>query len=323
MIYRQMPALGDRAFRREFYARWGRESAIISAHTRLAEYPEFRQLLSIKAAFGGFEDYFIDGRRVSVDDDTFLILNQGRSYGSRIDSMLPVHSFSIFFHPQLTAQVRDSILRTDEQLLDQDAYQPSPNVEFAERLYHHDHAVSPGLRYICAVVDSGLQDEEWIDEQLVFLLARMLKSHYNGLKLESRISSIKRSTRRELLCRMQLGIDYIYTRYRDPIGLRHIAAAARLSPYHFLRTFRAVHGVTPAEFLNRTRAAKALRLLQKTTLSVNTIAQTVGFGSRTSLFRHMSAIYNKTPEKLRGTHTESPEATTHPHSCSYGQSTGK
>jgi AraC family transcriptional regulator len=303
VIYRQMPAVWDTAFRRKFYASWGRESAIISAHARSAEYPEYRQLLSIKAAFGGCEDYFIDGRRVSVDDDTFLILNEGRSYGSRIDSLRPVHSFSIFFDAQLSAQVRDSIASTDEQLLDRDAADHSfPNVEFAERLYHHDRAVSPGLRYICAAVDSGLQDDHWIDEQLVFLLGRMLKSHYNGLKLESRISSVKRSTRRELLYRMNLGIDFIYTRYRDPIGLREIAASARLSPYHFLRTFTSVRGITPREFLNRVRAAKALRLLQNTTLSVNAIAQAVGFGSRTSLFRHMCAIYHEPPQMLRGKH---------------------
>jgi len=102
-----------------------------------------------------------------------------------------------------------------------------------------------------------------------------------------------------LLERMDLGVDYIYTRYGDPIGLRDIAVAARLSPYHFLRTFKAVHGITPSDFLNRTRAAKALRLLQTTAWSITSIAEHVGFGSRSSLFRHMFAIYDKTPQTLR------------------------
>jgi transcriptional regulator GlxA family with amidase domain len=127
----------------------------------------------------------------------------------------------------------------------------------------------------------------------------MFKNHHNGLQLEARIQSIKQATRRELLERIHLGVDYIYTRYDEPIGLRDMAAAARLSPYHFLRTFKCVHGITPSEFLNRTRAAKALRLLQTTTASMTAIAEQVGFGSRTSLFRHMSAIYRRSPASLR------------------------
>ena len=74
MIYRSMPAVWEPKFRSTFYERWGRESAVISARARRAEYPEFRQLLSIKAAIGGREDYFIDGRQISVDDDTFATL---------------------------------------------------------------------------------------------------------------------------------------------------------------------------------------------------------------------------------------------------------
>ncbi len=299
VIYRQMPALRDHTFRRSFYARWGRESAVISARARLAEYPEFRQLLSIKAAFGGSEDYFVDGRRVSVDDDTYLILNNGRSYGSRIEAIRPVHSFTIFFDAHLAAQVQQALLRGDEQLLAQDADQSQAAIEFSERLFAHDRVVSPVLRYIRTAIDGGLHDEEWVREQLMFLLERMLKNHYNRLSREARVPSLKRATRLELLERIDLGIDYIYTRYADSIGLRDIAVSARLSPYHFLRTFKAVYRITPSEFLNRTRAAKALRLMQTTAWSLTTIAEHVGFGSRSSLFRQMCTIYNKTPQQIR------------------------
>lgn len=307
VIYRRMPALRDQAFRRSFYARWGRESAVISARARLAEYPEFRQLLSIKAAFGGSEDYFVDGRRVSVDDDTYLVLNHGRSYGSRIEAIRPVHSFTIFFDTHLTSQVRQALLRGDERLLTQEADHSDSGVEFSERLFAHDHVVSPALRHIRTVVDGGLDDEGWLEEQLLFLLQRMLKNHYNRSSLETRVPSLKPATRRELLERIDLGIDYIYTRYADSIGLRDIAAAARLSPYHFLRTFKAVHRVTPSEFLKRTRAAKALRLLQTTAWSLTTVAEHVGFGSRSSLFRQMFAVYHKTPQQLRQESPPSPK----------------
>jgi hypothetical protein len=96
MIYREMPPLWDASFRERFYSRWGRESAAISASARHAEYPDYTQLLSVKVATGGSEDYFVDGRRLRVDDHTFLVLNDGRRYASLINALQPVHSFSVF-----------------------------------------------------------------------------------------------------------------------------------------------------------------------------------------------------------------------------------
>src|SRR5438034_4024 len=88
-----MPALSHEPFRSWFYQHWGRENCVISARTRHAEYPLYQQRLSVKAAWGGSEDYFIDGRRVAVDDDTFLILNDSRTYASRLRSRTPRELF--------------------------------------------------------------------------------------------------------------------------------------------------------------------------------------------------------------------------------------
>ena len=61
-----MPELAQKGFRDWFYQHWGRENCVISARARHAEYPPYQQRLSIKAAWNGTEDYFIDGRRVAA-----------------------------------------------------------------------------------------------------------------------------------------------------------------------------------------------------------------------------------------------------------------
>jgi len=299
VIYREMPATWDPAFRPQFYERWGRESAVISAHARRVEYPEYRQLLSIKAAFGGAEDYFLDGHRVSVDDDTFAIINGGRSYASRIESLWPVHSFSIFFEPGLVDQVWTSLAVTVASQLDDHLARSTGCGEFAERLYEHDRLVSPVLRHIRSAVDAGVDDGNWLDEQLQFLLARMMRLRHRQLRVEAAIPSSRPATRRELLRRLGRGVDFIHARYRDPIALKDIAAAAHLSPFHFLRTFKSVYRLTPSTYLNRKRAAAALRLLQESDWTMTAIAEQVGFGSRTSLFRHLRAEYAVKPQRLR------------------------
>lgn len=289
MIYREMPPIWDAGFRSHFYARWGRESAVIAGRTRQVEYPEFQQLLSIKAAFGGEEAYFVDGRRVCVDDDTFLILNAGRKYGSRISGVAPVHSFSIFFGPGLAEEVAAAARNRGDRLLDSPDDREPGEIEFAERLHEHDHSVTPVLRHIHRHVRSGLTDELWLDEQLRFLLERLLRLESRHCAAADAVPSARPSTRKELYRRLGLAIGFMHTNYRESLDLATIASAAHLSPYHFLRTFKAVHGMSPSVYLNRKRLQVAMRLLRDTDLTMTAVAGYVGFGNRTTLFRHLRA----------------------------------
>jgi AraC family transcriptional regulator len=292
VIYREMPPLWDRAFRERFYTRWGRESAVISATTRRVEYPDYTQLLSIKMMTGGREDYFVDGRRVCVDDDTYLILNAGRRYASRIDAMRPAHSFSVFFPAGLAEEVQDSLARSTEALLEYPAGNARHPTEFDERLREHDTTVTPVLRHIQQAVDVGVGDEGWIEEQLHFLLGRMLRLENRQRRAHELIPSTKPATRRELYRRIGLGVTFIHTHFSEPIRLQDVARASHLSPFHFLRTFKALYGVTPSAYLSRKRTGAALRLIREAKWTLTEIAELVGFGSRTTLFRHLRASRN-------------------------------
>ena len=289
VIYREMPPIWNAEFRTHFYARWGRESAVIAARSKEAEYPEFQQLLSIKAAYGGEEEYFVDGRRVCVDDDTFLILNAGRKYGSRISSVAPMHSFSIFFRPGLAEEVAASMRHRLDRLLDTPRDRNSGTIEFSEQLHEHDRSVTPVLRHIHQHVRSGLTDELWLDEQLRFLLERLLRLQARHAARADAVPSARASTRKELHRRLGLAVTFMHTHYREILDLGTIANAAHLSPFHFLRTFKAVYGVSPSAYLNRKRTQVAIRLLKSKSLTMTAVAGSVGFGNRATLFRHLRA----------------------------------
>lgn len=299
LIYREMPAVWDPSFRQRFYARWGRESAVISARARRVEYPDYEQLLSIKAAIGGTEHYFVDGRRIAVDDDTFLILNAGRRYASRIDELSPMKTFSIFFRPRLAEEVLTTLGRPAEALLDNPPGEVRSSVEFDERLREHDCSVTPVLTFIRQSLDAGEDDELWLEEQLQLLLGRMLRAEHTHAQATELIPSARPATRRELHRRLGLATTFIHTFFREPIGLADMASAAHLSPFHFLRLFKKVHGVTPSTYLNRKRTLAAQRLIRQSAWTMIEIAEYVGFGSRTSLFRHLKAFGGVAPRELR------------------------
>lgn len=294
-----MPATWDPVFREGFYRRWGKESAIICARSRRAEYPVFRQLLSIKAVTSGVEDYFIDERRLSVDRETFLILNADRCYASSIESMQPVHSFSIFFDRILVDQSWSLLRYTSETLLEDPQRRSSTAPDFSERLYHHERLVSPALGYIQQHIEAGMEDELWLEEHLGFLLQRMLRLEFNLVRQQQLVHARKGSTQREVERRLARGVDFICTHFKEPITLAQIAAAAQLSPYYFLRQFRSVYGCSPGKYIRRRRCRAALELLRKSTWSMAEIAEEVGLGTRSSLCRRIKAEFGVEPRTLR------------------------
>ena len=298
MILRQMPPTRDPTFAPWFYSRWGKENCIIGAQTGQAEYPPYEQTLSIKAAWGGREDYFVDGQRIAVDDDTFLILNNRRKYASVISADTPVTSFSIFFRPGMAEDVFHTISGSTESLLD-NPVPPKMHIEFSEHLRMHNNQIAPILRFILHHVQTGVDEEFWYEDQLYFLLEKMHALHIRDALDVQLISAARPGTRRELFRRVSLAVNFIATNFARQIALDDIAEAALLSRFHCLRIFNEVYGMTPTAFLNRRRVKTASRLLRSGRYSVNEVAKLAGFRNRITLFRHITRATGISPKEVK------------------------
>jgi AraC family transcriptional regulator len=84
----------------------------------------------------------------------------------------------------------------------------------------------------------------------------------------------------------------------EALTLEDTAAALGLSPFHFLRIFRAVLGVTPHQYLVRTRLRQAARLLA-TEVSITDIAYDVGFGDLSNFVRTFHRAAGVSPRAFR------------------------
>jgi AraC family transcriptional regulator len=84
-------------------------------------------------------------------------------------------------------------------------------------------------------------------------------------------------------------LDYIEAHFTEDLSIARLADIAALSPYHFVRSFRAVTGVTPYAFVMRRRVRQVQYLLVATTRSVSDIALVCGFASAS----HMSATFRR------------------------------
>src|SRR5262249_38329281 len=159
-------------------------------------------------------------------------------------------------------EVATAIGSTPEQLLD-GACRSHINTEFSEHLRRHDRTVTPVLRHIHSQVEAGLDDEHWYEDELYFLLHRMIALQGRDRAAAGLVPARRPSTRREVYRRLGLAADFINTNFAQSIDLRQIAAAALLSPYHCLRMFKSVYGRTPHAYLRDKRLRAAHNLLSQ------------------------------------------------------------
>ena len=295
VILTEMPDLpprpqnsGNAAFRRHFYARWHRENCVVSGTARQAAYRPIPQMLSIKSIARGTETYYIDRRRVAVNDDSWLVLNENRTYGSTIDSPHDVDSFSIFFRPGIGREVAGALGRSIERALDDGGQIPAP-IEFDEALRPLDTCVTPLLRSIQREIRHGERDEHWLEERCQLLVARLISVQRSRCEpVPRQLAGMTPARRAELLRRLQRAVDFMHASLHDDISLADIAAAAHLSRFHFLRLFQTVNQHTPVAYLRELRTRRAVALLHNTALTGQEIAARVGM-SRIALWRSLRA----------------------------------
>lgn len=86
--------------------------------------------------------------------------------------------------------------------------------------------------------------------------------------------------------------------HRD-VELEDAAAQAGVSPFHFLRLFSSVLGVTPHQYLVRSRLRHAARLLTGDDRAVTDIAYDVGFADLSNFVRTFHRAAGVSPLKFR------------------------
>jgi len=99
--------------------------------------------------------------------------------------------------------------------------------------------------------------------------------------------------------RMAPVLRYMAEHSAAPHTVAGLARMAKLSPYHFLRSFKTVTGVTPHQWLLRARLRAAAEKLAATKVPVTEIALDVGFEDLSNFTRTFRAEFGASPREYR------------------------
>jgi AraC family transcriptional regulator len=92
---------------------------------------------------------------------------------------------------------------------------------------------------------------------------------------------------------------WIHAHSHESLALEHVAQQVGLSSFHFLRLFSKVIGVTPHQYLVRSRLAHAAQLLAQDGRSVTDIALDVGFADLSNFVRTFGRAAGISPLAFR------------------------
>jgi AraC-like DNA-binding protein len=111
-------------------------------------------------------------------------------------------------------------------------------------------------------------------------------------------ASVRAPSRRDE-CRISDALRRIEAQADEPLALAAMAREAGMSPYHFLRTFRQVAGVTPHQLVLHTRLHRAAVRLRTCDAPISAIAFDAGFGDLSTFNRRFRRLMGCSPGDWR------------------------
>jgi AraC family transcriptional regulator len=156
----------------------------------------------------------------------------------------------------------------------------------------------PGLASLLAEAEAARDDGDTAEfEELTLRLVGGVITALNGAN-RAALAPNRRDERR-----VTTALRRIEALSQDSTGrglaLCDIARKAGMSPYHFLRTFRQVVGITPHQFVLRTRLHRAAVRLLRSQEAISTIAFDAGFNDLSTFNNRFRRVIGVTPTAYR------------------------
>lgn len=228
------------------------------------EKTESHSPISIKMVTEGVEHYNLSGSHYQLNKGYYLLVNEGESIDTRVDTPEPTKGICIYPPLQLMQQAMayfstpgddpDKVLATRlESQFTSGTFRLQANNGFSQFLN-----CSANL-----LLKNGTKNEEWW-VQFYLQLATHLATEQKAIESQlHQIPSAKRQTKEELYRRLMKARDFIHDNKFSTLDIAQITEISALSKYHFLRSFKALFNQSPYQYALHLKLMEAQKLVDK------------------------------------------------------------
>ena len=215
-----------------------------------------------------------------------------RNYSQKLILVPAGRTYFVSHNPRLL--MRSIYLYIDPQAVPVDPDLRFPQVELKPRLLFDDNGLWQIVHKLKAQVGSADPGDGMYAEALGGLLAHEL------LRLQGAIAAPRPANRGGLAgWQRKRVIDFMETHLAENISLNVLADLVRLSPYHFLRSFKQSFGEPPYRYWTGRRIERAKASLANPRASITEIAFDVGFSGTSAFSATFRRITGQTPTDYR------------------------
>jgi AraC family transcriptional regulator len=152
---------------------------------------------------------------------------------------------------------------------------------------------------VAEVAAAGEAGDEGSLEELALSLLGKVRIALTGISSSAGAKQFARRPSPRDQRRVTEALRRIEAQCDQPLSVQQLATQVAMSPYHFLRTFRAVAGMAPHQFLLHTRLQRAAVRLRCSGDAIATIALEAGFSDLSTFNRRFRRLLGASPGGYR------------------------
>ncbi|MCR9248929.1 MAG: AraC family transcriptional regulator [bacterium] len=240
----------------------------------------------------------VDNKIVTLDENSFCLVNPGQSY----DLIIPekpesTEVFNLHFGNEFYNQAIRVLSHSTSSLLDNPNLKLESN-ELPIRSFWKEDAILKKIDLLKSKYSQGIEDPTE-DDILFDIFELTYQESQKGINAIESIKSMKVTTRKEIISRLLVALDFMHSNFTKEVSIDDIANVAMLSKFHFLRTFKEAFGQTPHQYLTKIRLQKSKELLKQTSWSISEISTYLGYQQPNSFTRLFSKTFEVSPVAFR------------------------
>lgn len=162
--------------------------------------------------------------------------------------------------------------------------------------FEHDPSIHELFRQMLYEIRTAQYGSQTICQHLLeILILKIIRSQQlipvsiNSIRMTKECAQIK---------------EYLDSNYAEHITLDTLTGLTHMNKYYMVHSFTKYAGLSPIQYLNKTRLKRAQHLLKNTNYSISDIASSTGFSSQSYFTQIFRKNFNMTPVKYRQEHAK-------------------